>query len=104
MAETKSSRRGLWGEDPIVITSRTAYFNCVAVDPKSMNVITGGRFGIFARLRAALKFQAPVGYEDEAGFHLGKERAHNERRDSFRLQDLSELIKSNREAGRDFHA
>jgi hypothetical protein len=27
--------------------------------------------GIFARLRNAVRFQIPTGYQDESGFHMG---------------------------------
>ncbi len=29
--------------------------------------------GIMARIRTMIEKQAPVGYQDETGFHLGKE-------------------------------
>jgi len=31
--------------------------------------------GIIAKIRAAVEQQAPIGYEDENGFHLGAEPA-----------------------------
>ena len=31
--------------------------------------------GILARLRAAVKFEVPVGYQDETGFHYGRKPA-----------------------------
>jgi len=32
--------------------------------------------GIVARIRAALENQAPVGYQDEGGFHFGAQTEH----------------------------
>ena len=34
--------------------------------------------GIIARLRAAMKIQVPVGYQDEAGFHVGVKQGGKE--------------------------
>ena len=34
--------------------------------------------GIIARMRAAMKIQVPVGYQDESGFHIGDQKAGRE--------------------------
>jgi hypothetical protein len=34
--------------------------------------------GIIARLRAAMKIQVPLGYQDETGFHTGVKQAGRE--------------------------
>jgi hypothetical protein len=79
-----------------VLARLPAYRHFMAVNPKSMNIIkTGGRFGIFTKLRAIFRFRAPVGFQDETGFHLGKELAHNEPGHSFRLQKLNKSNNSN---------
>ena len=43
-----------------------------------IHVARGGVWGIVAKLWKAIKIEIPIGYQDEAGFHLGVEPAENE--------------------------
>jgi hypothetical protein len=78
------------------------YRHSMVVDPTPMNALkTSKRSGIFAKLRAVFRLRAPVGYEDETGFHLGRTSTHSETSHSFYHQNLNKFDQSNQDTGRD---
>jgi hypothetical protein len=52
----------------------------IALHKPSVNIGAAGLqlSGIFSRLRNALRFQIPTGYQDESGFHMGVKPAQKE--------------------------
>jgi hypothetical protein len=52
----------------------------IALHKPSVNIGATGLnlSGIFARLRNAVRFQIPTGYQDETGFHTGVKAAQKE--------------------------